>query len=119
MAEPIIILRPDELEQLIARAVAAGIRDAGAHGGAEWLPVTRCGLPEKTIRRAVKDGAVEGRRIGRALFVRRSSLEAWAAQRPSAERQAIADDEPADPVRRALAAGRLRVVPAAAARTGR
>ena len=118
MAEPIIILRPEELEQLIARAVAAGIRDAGAQGGAEWLPVTDCGLPEKTVRRGVKDGAIEGRRIGRALFVRRASLESWAAERPSAERKPVVADT-ADPVQRAIEAGRLRVVPAAAAKAGR
>ena|SRR5688572_4651134 len=118
----VVVLGVEQLRELVREAVAAGIRDAGAQGGAEWLPVASCGLPEKTVRRAVKDGAVEGRRIGRTLFVRRASLEAWAAERPSAERKGGTtgeETEHVDPVQRALAAGRLRVVTAAASRSGR
>jgi hypothetical protein len=116
----VIVLSPEQLQTLVREAVAAGIRDAGVQSGAgEWLPVTSCGLPEKTVRRAIKDGAVEGRIIGRALYARRASLEAWAAERPSAERHESATTEASDPVKRALAAGRLRVVPAAAGRAER
>jgi hypothetical protein len=119
MAEPIVILRPEELRELVRDAVADALRTAGVQSGAEWVPAGQCGLPERTVRREIKAGNIEGRRIGRKIFARRSSLEAWAAQRPTAERQELPQDAPTDAVQRMLAAGRLRVVPGAAAKAGR
>jgi len=119
VASGIVLLTPEQLRELVREAVADALRTAGVQSGAEWVPAGECGLPERTVRREIKAGNIEGRRIGRKIFARRSSLEAWAAQRPTAERQELPPDAPTDPVQRMLAAGRLRVVPGAATKARR
>lgn len=74
----------------------------------------RLGVPRRTLRGAIRAGKLTATRIGRSYRVRRSDLDAWLAShrvepKPPEPKPRSLQPE-ADPVARALADGRLRVV---------
>ena len=102
-----------QAETLDALADAVGASGT-AVDGLGWLPASECGLPRTTLRKAIKEGAVASRRVGRATWVRRSDIVAFLENLPAepwkANRDASRDIDLPDPISRALAAGELRVV---------
>ncbi|MEZ4375499.1 MAG: helix-turn-helix domain-containing protein [Polyangiaceae bacterium] len=106
----------DPIVQLIRAAVRAEVRDAvheaiAAHltSGDQWLALRDVGVSVKTLRQAIKSGALPARKVGRNLMVRRADVDAWMERRPF--RAPTPTAEPgADPLAAALAAGKLRVI---------
>jgi hypothetical protein len=109
----VVIIERDELLRLIADA----IRSAGAASptGDEWVDARSSGLGRRLFLRLAREGAFPVSKRGKAYVARRADVDAYLERqrvRPapppsSAEPQPLATD---DPIARALAAGRLRIV---------
>jgi hypothetical protein len=73
----------------------------------DWHPIKACGLPERTVRLAVRKKEIGAARIGRDLYVDMASVRAFVEARRV---DARADDTGGDEVDAAIAAKRLRLV---------
>jgi hypothetical protein len=93
-----------QLADRVADRVAARLRAQQPQD--QWIPMRNCGVPLKTAKHAAKAGAIEWRKVGRALFVKRSSVEAWIANRP--EPKAASESERERLLRLATAPRRRR-----------
>lgn len=66
--------------------------DAPAPRAADaWISIRDTGLPPKTVRRLLKTGALEGRRVGREWRVSRASVDAYMRAEAPAEGEADVD----------------------------
>jgi hypothetical protein len=73
----------------------------------DWRPIKTCGLPERTVRLAVRQKEIGAARIGRDLFVDMRDVREF-VERRRVDRDANPED--GDEVDRALQAKRLRIV---------
>jgi len=73
----------------------------------DWRPIKACGLPQRTVRLAVRMKEIGAARVGRDLFVCMADVRAFVERRRI---DAQADDGEGDEVSRAIAAKRLRLV---------
>jgi len=105
MAE-IVVLTAEQLREVVRGAVRDALKEAQA---GDLVTAAASGLPERTFRRLVRTGQLEGRKVGREYLVRRESLDRYLAER-AAPPLPSAPTTPDDPIERALAAGRLRVI---------
>lgn len=109
-------------KQAVALRASAEALDAAADAldseptgrvGDDWIPARDCILPRTTLRRAVREGAIDSRRVGREVWVRAADVAAFVEAQREASRH-TRRDSPAqglpEPVARALAAGRLRAL---------
>jgi excisionase family DNA binding protein len=99
-----------EAFRVIAAAIEAPAEPAAPALPAEasalgWVPIRSCGLPERTVRRAVREREIGASRIGRDVFVDMRDVRAYVERR---RLDAPRPDE--DEVDRAMRAKRLRVV---------
>ena len=83
-----------ELEKLRSMALAlatladgllAEAEPAGNEAGPSWITIRECGLPSKTVRRLLKTGELDGRRVGREWRVSRASIDAFMRARAPLE----------------------------------
>ena len=97
------------------RLLAAAVEAEGAllapapavEGPCAWVPIRKCGLPERTARRLVKARVIAGSRIGRDVFVLRADVDRYCeSQRIDAQ----GDEGDGDEVSRAIARKNLRLV---------
>jgi hypothetical protein len=106
----LVVIDSVELEQL----VEAAVRRAVSPGSGEWVDARTSELGRRTFLRLAREGAFPVSRSGKKLVARRADIDSYLErQRVEASRNSLAqghpDSEP-DPVARALAAGRLRVL---------
>lgn len=73
----------------------------------DWRPIKACGLPQRTVRLAVRQKEIGAAHVGRDLFVCMADVRAFVERRRI---DAQADDGEGDEVSRAIAAKRLRLV---------
>jgi excisionase family DNA binding protein len=95
---------------LLAAAIKAPAEPAAPALPAEapaldWCPIRSCGLPERTVRRAVREREIGASRVGRDLYICMADVRAYVERR---RLDAPRPDE--DEVDRAMRAKRLRVV---------
>jgi excisionase family DNA binding protein len=110
----VIVLSPEELRAIVRDAVAEALAAGPRMGTAEdLLTLTECGAPIRTLRTAIKAGALPAVKTGREYRVRRTDLDAWLAARAVEPKPDRRPTPPDDPVSRALRTGALRVVGAA------
>lgn len=98
-----------------AEALESETTNAATSAGPEWIPVAKCGLPDKSVRRAIKRGDLRGSRMGRELFVNVADLAAWASNHqvcPDAEPVVVTSPVAMGPYERALAKAALKKVAA-------
>jgi hypothetical protein len=99
--------------EAVKAVIAEAVRDAVARNGAgdDWVDAKTSPLGKRAFHRLARANAFPVSKIGRKLVARRSDVEAYLeAQRVRFELPVSAPSEDADPVARALARGRLRVV---------
>jgi excisionase family DNA binding protein len=105
MAE-IVVLTREQVRELVQLAVREELERAK---GGDLVDAAGSGLSKRTFRRLVREGKLDGKKVGRAYQVKRQSLEAYLAQRDAPT--LVNNESDADEViREALDAGRLRVV---------
>jgi hypothetical protein len=119
----IVVVEPAELRRLIGEAVESAV--ARASLADEWVDARTSPLPRRAFLKLAREGAFPASLVGNKFMARRRDVEAYLEQqriRPEASRQArgavptcpirpapaVASND--DPVARALAAGRLRIV---------
>lgn len=87
---PVVVLTADELEQLIERAVAAGVRayeeaHAGERADDGWLETAEVAelmrLHPRSITKLAKTGELPSARVGKLLRFKRGDVEAFLARR--------------------------------------
>jgi hypothetical protein len=104
---------PPQLADLLApliEAVAERVAERlGKQAPDDWVDAHTSGIGVRTFRKAAKAGAFQVSHIGRKWVARRSDVDRWvASQRVDPTRRPARDE--ADPLEKALAAGRLRAV---------
>lgn len=93
------------VDRIVARL---GTVQRPASEGSEWLRLRATPEP-RAVRRAVKAGQLPAYRIGRALLIRRSDLDAWILSRPHEPAHGRPGGHAAtDPLSSMVASGRLR-----------
>ena len=97
-----------ELERRRVVAVVEGVRAGLASAPDAWVDAKGSGIGVRTFRKAVRDGELEVHRVGRRDLARRADVDRWIRRQPTRER--AAPSTAADPIERAISAGRLRVV---------
>jgi excisionase family DNA binding protein len=102
----LVILTADDLRALVREEVAKALPRVSTD--TEWLDARSTPISRTLFRRLCASGELPALKIGRSYKVRRRDLEAWIQNHRPAPRAASQDD---DPVEKALAEGRLRVVP--------
>jgi excisionase family DNA binding protein len=105
MAE-IVVLTAEQLRDVVRDAVRDALKRAQSD---DLVGAAESGMPARTFRRLVRTGKLEGRKVGREYLVRREALDRYLAER-AAPPLSSAPTTPDDPIERALAAGRLRVI---------
>jgi hypothetical protein len=126
----LVVVEAEELRRLISEAVAAALPAAVARD--EWVDAHSSGLGRRTFLRLARDGAFPISKVGKRYVARRADVASYLEQRRVQERprdrsvaprpshrelparRPIDSDscsiEGDDPVARALAQGRLRVL---------
>jgi excisionase family DNA binding protein len=74
-----------------------------------WVPLMQSGLPEKTARRAVRDGEIAASRVGRDVYVLRADVERFIAARQIVQRDTKPENDQGSVVDQAIARRRLRL----------
>jgi excisionase family DNA binding protein len=95
---------------LLAAAIKAPMEPAAPTLPAEasaldWCPIKKCGLPARTVRRAVREREIGASRVGRDLYICMADVRAYVERR---RLDAPRPDE--DEVSRAIARRNLRLV---------
>lgn len=104
MAE-IVVMTAEQLHKLVVAAVREALKEAQA---GDLVDAAASGLSPRTFRRLVRTGKLDGKKVGRAYLVKRESLDAYLAERDAPN--PLAPTTPDDPIAKALAEGRLRVI---------
>lgn len=109
----VIVVERDELLRLIAEAVRSASELQSTR--AEWVDARSSGLGRRLFLRLARQGAFPVSKRGKAYVARRADVDAYLEQqrvRPSSLPPPPEPQPPPseDPIARALAAGRLRVV---------
>jgi hypothetical protein len=105
----LVVLDIEDVKAVIAEIV----RDAVGRKvtGDDWVDAKTSPLGRRAFHRLARANAFPVSKIGRKLVARRSDIDAYLeAQRVRFDSPVSAPSEEADPVVRALARGRLRVV---------
>jgi len=74
-----------DLARLADGLLAEGDDAPAAPAADAWISIRDTGLPPKTVRRLLKTGALEGRRVGREWRVSRASVDAYMRAEDPAE----------------------------------
>ena len=89
----VVVLTPEQLEELVERAIARALERGTARSVGEWLSTEEAaelaGVQPKTIRTWVAEGLPATRR-GRRLVIARSALESWRSGWPAAAAGVVA-----------------------------
>lgn len=119
----VVIVEPAELRRLIGEAVESALSRVSAAD--EWVDARTSPLPRRAFLKLAREGAFPASLVGNKFMVRRRDVEAYIERqriRPEMPRQvgcvvprypllpSAAGPSNDDPVARALAAGRLRIV---------
>lgn len=124
----LVVVNAEELRHLIKEAVTDALLNGSAPD--EWVDAHSSGLGRRTFLRLAREGAFPVSKVGKRHVARRADVAAYVerqrvqeqggrrntSRRPTAQRaRTLTDNEPSspevdDPVARALAQGRLRVL---------
>ena len=120
----LVVVEAEELRRLIKEAVADALPDSVARD--EWVDAHSSGLGRRTFLRLAREGAFPVSRVGKRYIARRADVASYLEQQrvearrgartgaPKRARSLIDSDtskrDADDPVARALAQGRLRVL---------
>jgi hypothetical protein len=120
----IVVVEVDELRHLICDAVKSAVGRLGAND--EWVDGRTSPLGRRAFLELAREGAFPASRVGNKLVARRSDVDAYIVRQRIQPKPSRRDSESAssyssgdravalndDPVARALAAGRLKIVKA-------
>jgi hypothetical protein len=109
----IVLIEPDELNQLIADAVRSALAEHPSKD--EWVTARDSGLGHRRFLRLANDGAFPVSKRGKTYVARRSDIDAYLiSQRIRPVQATPLTPLPAaliaDPIAAVLAQGRLRIV---------
>ncbi len=106
----LVVVAFDELAALVKSAVTTAL---GTPAAADVVPLAAAGVPVRTLRAAIRAGALPASKAGRSYVVRRADLAAWLdAQRvtPKAPARPAMQSEADRALERARRSGALRPV---------
>jgi hypothetical protein len=119
----LVVIEPAELQRLIGEAVESAV--ARASHADDWVDARTSPLGRAAFRKLARDGAFPASLVGNKYMARRSDVDAYLERQriraespgrhslnaaPSPEVATASHDPTNDPIARALAAGRLRLV---------
>jgi len=105
----LVVVDVEELELLVESAVRRAIGTTSA-AHEEWVDARTSGLGRRTFHRLANEGAFPVSKMGKKHVARRRDVNAYLERQRVQKAKADAAPLDPDPVARALAAGRLRVV---------
>jgi Helix-turn-helix domain len=106
----IVVVDEQDLRSIIREEVAGALKAAPARDGDDLVDARTSGLGPTTFRRLAKTEQLPVMRVGRRLVARRSDVEAYLARQRVQKRVSEAASAQQDPITKALATGRLRVL---------
>lgn len=87
----LVVLTPEQLRALVSDAIAGALARVGANETGT-LTLRDCGVPIRTLRKAIKDGELPAALVGREYRVRPEDLQTWLDSRAVTPRPQVKRD---------------------------